>query len=132
MVGNTSICRCIEAFGLHDFIPLDRGGDRAAGLVGRFWRLDFGLMPLPDATAFARPGTPKLVIGFLAEPQGELTRLVTETRADCPDRMSLLVFTPYWLVFRLPSGPMRRRFLARVKRTVESRRHAVAAAGSRT
>jgi hypothetical protein len=122
-----------KAFGLSDFIPLDRVGDRemAAGLVGRFWRLDYGLVPLPDAaafTAFARPGTPKLVIGFLAEPQGEFTRLVTETRVYCPDRRSLLLFAPYWLVIRLPSGLMRRHFLARVKRTVESRRRYAAAA----
>jgi hypothetical protein len=122
-----------KALGLRDFIPLDRVGDRAmaAGLAGRFWRLDYGLVPLPDAAAFAafaRPGSPKLVIGFQAEPQGELTRLITEARGHCPDRMSLLLFTPYWLVNRLPSGPMRRRFLARVKRTVEGRRYAVAAA----
>jgi hypothetical protein len=113
-----------KAFGLHDFIPLDRDGDRemAAGLIGRFWRLDYGLVPLPDAAAFAafaQPGTPKLVIGFLTEPQGNGTRLVTETRVYCPDRLSLMLFTPYWLAIRLPSGYMRRRFLARVRRTVE-------------
>ena len=115
-----------KAFGLPDFIPLDRDGDRemAAGLVGRFWRLDYGQVPLPDAAAFAafaRPGTPKLVIGFLAEPESDRTRLITETRVYCPDRLSLLLFTPYWLVIRLFSGYMRRRFLDRVKQTVERR-----------
>ena len=79
----------LKAFGLKDFIPLDRDGDRemAADLAGRFWRLDYGLVPLPDAAAFAafaKPGTPKLVIGFLAEPQGDRTRLVTETRSTAP------------------------------------------------
>jgi hypothetical protein len=112
-------------FGLNDFIPLDRDGDRemAAGLVGRFWRLDYSLVPLPDAAAFAtfaRPGTAKLVLGFLAEPQGDRTRLATETRVYCPDRISLLLFMPYWLVIRLPSGFIRRRFLNTVKRTVEA------------
>jgi hypothetical protein len=115
-----------KPFGLTDFIPLDRDGDRemAAGLVGRFWRLDYGLVPLPDAaafTAFARPGTAKLVIGFRAEPRGDCTRLVTETRVHCPDRRSLLKFTPYWLVIRLPSGYIRRRFLAAVRQIVENR-----------
>src|SRR5947208_1701067 len=57
------------AFGMNDFIPLDRDGDRemAAGLAGRFWRLDYGLVSLPDAaafTAFSRPGNAKLVLGF--------------------------------------------------------------------
>jgi hypothetical protein len=116
-----------RTFGIKDFIPLDRDGDKemAAGLVGRFWRLDYGLVPLPDAAAFvafAEPGTPKLVLGFLAEPQGDRTHFVTETRVYCPDRVSLLRFTPYWLVIRLASGLMRRRFLASVKRTVEARK----------
>jgi hypothetical protein len=115
-----------KPFGLRDFIPLDRIGDRemAAGLVGRFWRLDYGLVPLPDAAAFAAftgPGTPKLVIGFLAEPEDDRTRLITETRVYCPDRRSLVLFTPYWLVIRPFSGYMRRRFLGRAKQTVESR-----------
>jgi hypothetical protein len=114
------------AFSKRDFIPLDRDGDRemAAGLVGRFWRLDYGLVPLPDAAAFlafAAPGTAKLVIGFLAEPQGDQTRLVTETRVYCPDRRSKLLFTPYWLVIRLGSGLIRRRFLQAVKRAMERR-----------
>ena len=115
-----------KAFGVRDFIPLDRDGDRqmAAGLVGRFWRLDYGLVPLPDAAAFAAfadPGTAKLVIGFLAEPERGRTRLTTETRVHCPDWISRLCFTPYWLVIRPFSGVIRRRFLARVKRTVEGR-----------
>jgi hypothetical protein len=115
-----------DTFGTSDFIPLDRDGDRemAAGLVGRFWRLDYGLVALPDAaafTAFAAPGTAKLVIGFLAEPQDDRTRLVTETRVWCPDRRSRLLFTPYWLVIRLASGLIRRRFLHRVKQAIESR-----------
>jgi hypothetical protein len=113
-------------FGMDTFIPLDRDGDRAmvAGLVGRFWRLDYGLVPLQDAAAFlafAEPGTAKLVIGFLAEPQGEKTRLVTETRVHCPDRRSLLLFTPYWVVIRLASGLIRRRFLQGIKRGIEHR-----------
>ena len=55
----------------------------AAGLVGRFWRLDGGLVPIPDADAFLRyaePNVPKLVMNFSAEPDGEGTRLSTETR----------------------------------------------------
>jgi hypothetical protein len=115
-----------STFGMGDFIPLDRDGDRemAAGLVGRFWRLDYGLVPLPDAaafTAFAEPGTVKLVIGFLAEPQSGRTRLITETRVYCPDRRARLLFRPYWVVIRLASGLIRRRFLQRVKRTIERR-----------
>lgn len=115
-----------EAFGKSDFVPLDRDGDRemVAALAGRFWRSDYGLVPLQDAAAFAafaQPGTAKLVLGFRAEPEGDRTRFVTETRVYCPDRISLLLFAPYWLLIRLPSGLMRRRMLGRVKRAVESR-----------
>jgi hypothetical protein len=124
-------------FGMRDFIPLDRDGDQemAAGLVGRFWRLDYGLVPLPDAaafTAFAEPGTAKLVIGFRAEPHGDRTRLVTETRVYCPDRRSRLLFTPYWLVIRLASSLIRRRFLQRVKRSIEHRAASPPGPGTRT
>jgi hypothetical protein len=114
------------AFGLKDFTFLGRDGDSeiAVGLAGRFWRLDYGLVPLPDAAAFAafaRPRTAKLVVGFLTRAEGETTRFVTETRVHCPDRISLALFAPYWLLIRLASGFMRRRMLEKVKRTVEGR-----------
>ncbi len=65
---------------------------------------------LPRAASFmtrllvtAQPGgvrTPKLVLGFVAEPEREMTRLVTETRVYCPGRTSFFMLPPYWLVIR--------------------------------
>ena len=109
-----------ENFTMRTFTPLARDGDRemAAGLVGRFWRLDGGLVPIPDADAFhryAEPGVPKLIMNFAAEPDGERTRLSTETRVFCPDVLSLIRFTPYWYAIRLGSGLIRRRFLASIR-----------------
>ncbi|CCD99697.1 hypothetical protein [Bradyrhizobium sp. STM 3809] len=113
-------------FGLKSFAPLGRDGDRAmaAGLIGQFWRNDFGLVQISgpeEFIAFDAPRTPKLVLGFIAEPEGELTRLVTETRVHCPDRASYLMFLPYWLVIRPASGLIRRRMLGAIKSLVEPR-----------
>ncbi len=113
-----------EAFTMRTFTPLARDGDRemAAGLVGRFWRLDGGLIPIQDGDAFlnyAEAGVPKLVMTFTAEPDGKRTRLTTETRVYCPDAPSLMRFTPYWYAIRLGSGLIRRRFLSHIRAQFE-------------
>ena len=110
--------------GLQSFTPLDwdETGETVAGLIGRFWRLDGGLVPIADADTFARfaePGTPKLVIGFRAAPDPLGTLLTTETRVFCPDRYSLLRFAPYWMVIRVPSGLIRRRTLRAISVAAE-------------
>lgn len=114
-------------FGMHSFTPLDCDGksETVAGLIGRFWQLDGGLVPIADADAFARfaePGTPKLVIGFRATPDPLGTLLTTETRVFCPDRSSLLRFAPYWMLIRIPSGLIRRRALRAIKAAAEKSR----------
>lgn len=106
--------------GMHIFTPLDQDekSETVAGLIGRFWQLDGGLVPIPDADAFARfagPGTPKLVTGFRATPDPLGTLLTTETRVFCPDLYSLLRFAPYWMLIRIPSGLIRRRTLRAIK-----------------
>jgi hypothetical protein len=116
-----------QPFSLKSFTPLGRDGDRAmvGGLIGQFWRNDFGLVRIasPEAfIAFNAPRTPKLVLGFMAEPEGELTRLITETRVYCPDRTSLLMFLPYWLLIRPASGIIRRRMLSAIGTIAEQRR----------
>ncbi len=108
------------------FTPLDQDekSETVAGLIGRFWQLDGGLVPFSDADAFARfaePGTPKLVTGFRATPDPLGTLLTTETRVFCPDRHSLLRFAPYWLLIRIPSGLIRRRALRAIKAAAEEK-----------
>jgi hypothetical protein len=102
------------------FIPLARDGDRemVGGLIGKFWRPDFGLIAVKDPSGFLLcnpPKTAKLVIGFVAEQTGEITLLATETRVYCPDRYALIMFFPYWLIIRAVSGLLRRRFLGSVR-----------------
>jgi hypothetical protein len=108
------------------FIPLARDGDReiVGGLIGKFWRPDFGLSVVNSPSEFLacnHPKTAKLVIGFLAEQIGEATLLTTETRVYCPDRYSLIMFTPYWLAIRPVGGLLRRRALAAIRRLAEQR-----------
>lgn len=112
-------------FTLANFIPLARDGDReiVAGLIGKFWRPDFGLIVVNGASGFLAcnpPKTAKLAIGFVAEQLGEVTLLTTETRVYCPDRYSLIMFFPYWLIIRPVSGLLRRRALASIRSIAES------------
>jgi len=103
-------------------LDCDETSETVAGLIGQFWRLDGGLVRFSDADAFARfakPGTPKLVTGFRVSPDPLGTLLTTETRVFCPDQYSLLMFTPYWLLIRIPSGLIRRRALRAIKTAAE-------------
>ena len=109
-----------------NFIPLGRDGDRdmVGGLVGKFWRTDFGLVAIGSAAEFLAcnpPRTAKLALGFVAEPVEGATLLTTETRVYCPDRYSLMMFAPYWLAVRPVSGLLRRRALGAIGRIAELR-----------
>ena len=113
-------------FTLANFIPLARDGDReiVAGLIGKFWRPDFGLFVVNGPSEYLAcnpPKTAKLAIGFVAEQVGEVTLLTTETRVYCPDRYSLIMFFLYWLIIRPVSGLLRRRALGTIRRIAESR-----------
>lgn len=115
----------IAAFGRKTFTLLERNSRGIAyGLVGRFWRLDFGLEPVNDGQAFLafnEPGVAKLVMAFDAQPLsfGD-TMLVTTTRIYCPDRATRLRMLPYWTAIRPVSGLIRRRTLRLVKRAAEA------------
>jgi len=113
-----------QPFTIANFTPLDRDGDReiVGGLVGRFWRADFGLVRIDGPAAFLAckaPCTAKLALGFAVEPVGELTRLTTETRVHCPDRYAFMMFLPYWLIIRPFSGLLRRRALNTIRAIAE-------------
>ena len=111
-------------FGLHDFTLLDRSEREIVyGLIGRFWRPDYGLEPVADGAAFLRfdaPEVAKLALAFEACPGPDgRTRLITETRVSCASRAASLKFTPYWPLIRPLSGLLRRRTPAAIKRDSE-------------
>lgn len=113
-------------FGLHNFVMLERvdDGELAYGLIGRFWRPDFGLVDVPDSQTypeFSPRGVAKLALGFSAiVQQNGKTRLTTETRVFCPDLACRLKFAPYWYLIRPVSGLIRNRILAAIKNSSES------------
>jgi hypothetical protein len=96
--------RAPEPFGLHNFTLLARTDEAIVyGLIGKFWRLNYGLRPVGGAEAFrsfSEDGVAKLALGFSVERAPGQTTLVTETRVHCPDRMSRLSCTPYWILIR--------------------------------
>jgi hypothetical protein len=112
--------RIPEPFGLHNFTLLAHTDEAIVyGLIGKFWRLNYGLTPVASGEAFrsfSENGVAKLALGFSVENASSgQTRLVTETRVHCPDRLSRLSFTPYWILIRPVSGLIRRRILNSVK-----------------
>lgn len=113
-----------SAFGLQDFTLLERREDQLAyGLIGQFWRLNYGLRPFSDGSdflAFNANDAAKLVLSYSAEPAPDgRTRLVTETRIYCPTAAMRLRFRPYWLAIRPVSGLIRRRALTLIQRQCE-------------
>jgi hypothetical protein len=67
------------AFGLNDFTLLGRDADReiAFGLVGRFWRFDYGLVAIEGPAqfeSFTLAGVPKLVLNFRVVPLARRAR----------------------------------------------------------
>lgn len=112
-------------FGLHEFTLLEhRPGEALVyGLIGQFWKADFGLQKIESSDnylAFRMPGVAKLALAFTVTKQGSKTRLVTETRIFCPDRASHLRFTPYWYLIRPVSGMIRNRILNSIRKASET------------
>ena len=108
-----------QAFGFDSFTPLGTvpGREVAFGLVGQFWRLDYGLIPVADTQAFERvQGEPRLVLDVCVEPDTDGCRLVTRTRVHCPTESLRRSFLPYWYLIRPVSGLIRHRLLARMQR----------------
>lgn len=124
-MGRPNARRIDAGFGLHDFTVLGRDGDRefALGLVGRFWEAAGGLVRIEASAfrAFSEPNIAKLVMTFVAEPDGAGTLLTTRTCVHCSDTPARRRFTPYWVLIRIPSGLIRRMMLQRIKQLAEAR-----------
>ena len=123
-LGRKNALHARARFGLNDFFLLEENDREIAfGLIGRFWKPDYGLLPISSAAdfqAYQQPGVAKLVMSFSVAPNGaDNWSLTTETRIGCPDTKSRLSFLPYWVLIRLASGWIRNRMLSQVKRTAE-------------
>jgi hypothetical protein len=104
----------------HGFVLLGERPARevALGVVGRFWTLTGERLTVDAAgfAAFDRPGYAKAVWDFRLTPEGDATRLWTETRILGLDAESRRRFRRYWRVIQPFSGLTRRAFLRAVDR----------------
>ena len=94
------------------------------GGIGRFWRLsgDEALHTIEtyeDFISFAEPGYAKAGLDFTASPEGDGTRIVTETRVVGTDPEATKLFRRYWFAIRLGSAAIRRSWLAGIRRRIE-------------
>jgi len=104
--------------------PVDGSASIVFGAAGRFWSLrenqPVAFDTAADFIAFDRPGFAKTVARLDAVAQGDgTTRIETETLIDGTDTASTRKFAPYWALIRLPSGLIRRSWLAAIGRRVE-------------
>ena len=91
------------------------------GGAGRFWSVrNDSSITFPDGDAFVEfdePGYAKTVARLDAVDLGDgTTRIETETLVAGTDLASTRRFRPYWALIRLPSGLIRRSWLAAIER----------------
>lgn len=104
-----------------DAAPVDGSASIVFGAAGRFWSVT-GNAPVAfdspsDFIDFDEPGFAKTVARLDAFDNGDgTTRLETETLVGGTDAASNRKFRPYWALIRLPSGAIRRSWLAAIDR----------------
>lgn len=105
----------------HDVTPETGRAVVILGAAGRFWSLG-GNSPRSFESAqtfldFDEPGFAKTIARLEAVDVGDgTTRVETETWVHGTDAPSTRKFAPYWAVIRLPSGLIRRSWLAAIER----------------
>ncbi len=104
-----------------DAVPTDGHASIIFGAAGRFWSVR-GNRPVsfdsPDAFLdFNEPDHARTVARLDAIDNGDgTTRIETETLVSGTDSASTRKFGPYWALIRLPSGLIRRSWLAAIDR----------------
>jgi hypothetical protein len=104
------------------FVPLGErpGAEVALGAIGRFWSPTRNRpVPAPDFAGFSEPGYAKAAMNFTVTPEGDGTRITTETRIAGTDAEATRKFRRYWLLIRLGSGAIRRSWLKAIRRRLE-------------
>ncbi len=115
----------LELFESEGFVPLvrvDDGDERRVefGAAGRFWSVT-GNQPIrfDDAEEFERfdePGHARIWFELVATHTAAGTEVRTTTCVTGTDRGAERRFAPYWGLIRLPSGLIRRSWLAAIDR----------------
>jgi hypothetical protein len=96
------------------------GEEIVVGAIGRFWS-PIGNRPraTADFARFAEPGYAKAAMNFAVRPEGEGSRITTETRVVGTDPAASRKFRLYWVVIRPASGAIRRSWLKAIRRRLE-------------
>jgi len=92
------------------------------GLMGSFWKMDGGLLPIESATfkGSQLPGTARVAWNFsIVEQENGMCELATETRVKCSDSKSRRYFHLYWAAIRPGSGLIRRCMLRSIREKAE-------------
>jgi hypothetical protein len=93
------------------------GEEIVVGAIGRFWSPTANRpRPTDDFGAFDEPGYAKAAMNFTVRPEGEGSRITTETRIVGTDAAATRKFRRYWLLIRLGSGAIRRSWLKAIRR----------------
>ena len=100
--------------------PVDGRATLVSVGVGRFWSPTRN-QPVPVETAkafeeFSTPGYVKAGFEFTVAPHPRGALVTTETRVIPTDQDAERAFRRYWLLIRLPSGLIRRSWLAAIAR----------------
>lgn len=93
------------------------------GVVGKFWRLDSGILSVPasEFVAFERPGFMKSVINiYVHESTAGLSLVGTETRVVATDEAARQKFGRYWRLIGPFSGLIRHWMLGAIKKDAEA------------
>jgi hypothetical protein len=116
----------IEAFLRNGFLLLGErpGAEIVVGAVGRFWQVSGaqGVRPMGSPAAFGsfdEPGWAKAVTGFVVRPEGECSRVITETRIAGTDAGATRKFRRYWRVIAPGSAAIRVSWLNAIRRRAE-------------
>jgi hypothetical protein len=119
--GTPMTLRDFEAYGFR-VLAENPPHELLIGLMGSFWKLDGGLLPI-DAAAFKgsqSPGTARVAWNFrVVEQENGMCELATETRVKCADAKSRQYFGLYWAVIRPWSGLIRRYMLRSIREEAE-------------
>jgi hypothetical protein len=100
------------------------GEEVVLGVAGRPWALRANSLDTlegpDDFRAYSRPNAIRAAVNFALQPEGQATRLVTETRIAATDTAARRTFGRYWLIVMPGSALIRREALRAVRRKAET------------
>ncbi|SNQ50532.1 hypothetical protein FRACA_480021 [Frankia canadensis] len=111
----------LDTFASRGFLPLCADADGiAAGIIGQFWHArvprPVGITDADAFDAFHTPGWAKAVTTITVVPERGGSRLSTSTAIHPTDDAARRAFGRYWRLIDVPSGLIRREWLAAIAR----------------